>query len=309
MTVTNTSLGALVDETLDHIYRAVERPRVLVVGANSLSSSSSDRQFTLEAGADLVHPTALVEIDSELLLVSSKTDDADPVFTCSRGYLGTTVAAHTTGTPGLLNPSWPRYTVARAVRQALGPLSTWVPNVTSDLRHRNDIEAWVEVPDDTLDVLDVSALVGGTRWQPVPGWTFEPHAPEFYAGTGKVVRLPRSVPAQAELVVRRHVPYQWRDTDDQVTADPAEDATVGLPSVGADLPALYAACRLLSGREMARLEIDKAEEAHNEISMRQGANHRLVQLMWQDFYRRLDEVRRTVRWPRPRPYRQMPRTG
>ena len=314
MSTTSLTLGDLTDEALDHVYRAVERPRPVTVGSNSLTSSSGDTTLTLASGSDDVHETAILEFGSELVLVTAKSEDATPVFTVSRGYLGTTVAEHVAAEVGLLNPSWPRYTVARAIRQGLAPLATWLPRMDSAVYNRSETEAWVALPANTIDVTKVSLTQrpgwvdsNFYDWQEVPGWQFEAHVPAAVESTGKLVRVPHWLSDADDLIVVRQVPYEWLDSEGVVTSSPDESATVAVPATATDIPALYAACRLLAGREMSRVEIETISEAHYEGSFRSGANVRLIQAMWQDFYRRVDEARRNLRIPKTRPYRPMPR--
>src|SRR5690554_6143907 len=101
------TMSEVIDEALDRLYVVTKRPRRVKLGANALSADPNDRTFTLEEGSDLVGNTTVLEFGSELVLVTNKSDDSTPVYTCDRGYEGTTVAAHNTADDGLVNPIYP----------------------------------------------------------------------------------------------------------------------------------------------------------------------------------------------------------
>jgi hypothetical protein len=89
--------------------------------------------------------------------------------------------------------------------------------------------------------------------------------------------------------------------------EPTESATVTLPEGAEDLPALYASAWAVSSREISRGEIDRAEEWNRSEPQRGGVSLSLSKMLWQNFYRSLDEVRRLSPLPVNRPYVKMSR--
>lgn len=301
----------LVQEVTEYLHSASEWPRRVTVGANALASLTSDTTLTLGSQLewDTVHPTSILEFGDELVLVTSKTDDPVPVFTVARGYMSTPVQAHATGAEGWLSPLWPRHQVRRALRYAFRSLSGLVPFVSSELvapsRVSDGADRWFldlgAAP--ALEVLEVAHVdpLAATP-HPVAGWEHDRYLPAGQVpGAGQVVWLPRSFKGDPETD-RWRVTYRahWPTIDDGTTQ-------VVVPLGMEDLPVLYAAARMATGRELSRHEIDKVDEWNKEAAIRGGVNLRLVRELWGDFYRRVDESRRTIYQPKHRPYRPMGR--
>lgn len=278
--------GELIDEALDVLYRSVERPGIVVVGSDDLASSS-DTQLTLSYGADDVSVTDLLEINQELMLVTAKSDDATPVFTVQRGWLSTPVESSVaTGSSLKVNPTWLRRDVSRHVTRALtGPIQTYLPNVVTSEYTIADDSFVVELPAETLRVIEVKQFVHNTM-SPVEGWVYDDNLPASVSSTGKALLFQRTYPSPYDdIIVVSHEDYEWSGS--------GEAATVTLEDGTENLPSTYAVCRLITGREVSRSDLDKLEEwPQEQTSVRSGTSLRVVQSMWQDFYRQIDEARR-----------------
>lgn len=297
-TTSTVILSDLIDETLDLLHRPTERPARVVMGANDLATSG-DTTFTLTAGT--AQRQMLVEFGSELMLITAKSSDSDPIFTVARGYLSTTNSGGVpNGTEGLLNPLYPRYTVRRAIERSLKILDGKLPNIVSGVFLRDTDKQFIEMPSNTVDVFEVAHMntING-RFDELSNWRFFEDVPVSKAPTTKLLRVASVITNTDELVVKYQSPYAW--------SDGTEAATVNLPIGGEDLPALWAVARLVTGREISRGEIDKVEEWNHEAAIRGGVNLRQIQNLWSDFYRRLDEVRSVQNLPKFRPYRKIPR--
>lgn len=303
---TTLSLGALINDAMNVLYRANERPAQVTIGANALDTDT-DTTFTLSSSAewDQVHSPMIVENGQELLLVTAKSADATPVFTAARGYAGTPAAAAATGSTILVEPQWSRRRVRDAILRAFRrPLAAWLPAVATSVIAPATGKAYFEVPANTIDVLRVGyvdATTGG--WFDLDGWDFVDDAGGA-SSTGKLVTLHPQVQAltnvASSLYITRQTPYVWSGG----TAEPAEAETVAIPLGAEDLPSLYAAAYVMSNRELTRAEIDKSEEWTQEASIRQGTNIRMVSALWGEFYRALDEARRIQNVPRRIRYRK-----
>lgn len=287
------------------LQRANERPAQVVVGSNALDSVS-DTTLTLTGTIAAVQPTTLLEVGQELLLVTARSADATPVFTVVRGYAGTPKATAATGATVLIKPTWPRYEVRRRVLRAFsGPMTTYLPSITST---KVDVVAntyYVEMPSNCIDVLRVgfTTLDGSStsQWTEITQWEFVEDVPTTIVASGKMLTYPYGFQSGQDLHVTYQRPYTWSAGGD----DPAEAATIDVPVGAEDLPALYAAAYMASNREIARNELDKVEEWNQEAAMRQGMNLRLVSMLWGEFYRRLDECRRVQGVPKKRSYRKL----
>lgn len=301
-TTVTLTLSNLTDEVLDQLYRLAERPFQTTVGSNALTALSSDVTLTLGDGAN-INVSDLLEIESELMLVTNKTTDPTPVFTVSRAYAGTSLAAHVEGTVVLKNPEFPRSRVKRYIERFFtGPANTYIPSITSASMIREPGLQWIEMPADTVRVLSVRfyGLLTG-RVIDIAGWRFEEDIPTAITPTGKLLRIHSGIFDNDELIVTYQVPYSWSATP------PVEGSTITAPLGAEDLPVLWTAAYLVTRREVTRLELDTVEEWNQEQATRLGVNLRQVRELWGEFYRRLDEVRKVQYVPKQgaRPYRKM----
>ena len=296
-TTTSVTLGALIEETLDSVYRSAERPTPVVVGANAIDNDA-DITFTLSAGSLDVTDRAEGPL-GELMLVTAKSNDATPIYTVSRAYQATTKADHPTGTVFLKNPDFTRAQVKRWIQRAVSSImNTELPFWTTDEYARHVDFQYIELPDDSLKVLRVRyfGLIEG-RFSDVGGWEFQ-EVPTNLVPSGRVLRVSAAISTDDTLIVDVQRPY--------VFTGAGEDATVPLPVSGQDIPVLYAAAYGQSRREVSRAELDKIEEWNQDQAIRAGVNLRMIRDMWGEVYRRVDEAKRNHRMPKTRPYQKMP---
>lgn len=296
MTVTRT-LGDMIEETLDNLYRMSERPYETTVGSDDLSTVS-DTQMTL-ADPGAVARTTKLEIGSEVLLVTAKSSDATPVFTVSRGYGNTTKTTHATGDVVKINPTWHRYELERWIKRCYQTvLNSKLPNIESQVMNRTTGLQYIEMPADTVDVYSVRHLSSITgRMIDIGYWQYEDQIPTSVIQSGKIVRVSAEIDDADDLIVTYQVPYEWSGT--------GETAEINQPLGSDDLAPLWAAAYAVARREVSRSELDKIEEWNQEQAIRAGVNLRLLRDMWGEFYRRLDEAKNIHRVPRHRPYRKM----
>lgn len=292
---TTWTLSELTDEAMDLVYEATEHPRLVTLGTDDLANAS-DNQFTLQSGDEnLIAVTDVVEFGDELVLVTAKSTDATPKFTCQRGYLGTTAVAHTAGTVGRKNPPWARYQAQRYIKRFFDILAPqYLPNLqVLSLTPASD-KSIVEIPANVMQVYEVRySEPNSLKIIYIDNWVFHENLPTTVSSTGKALQLPAVVTDNDTILVTVSEPWEFTGSDPSITVP---DAMNGLAP-------LYAAAVMLTNREVGRTEVDQIEEWNDSAAIRQGVNLRLIRMIWQDFYRLLDEARRVVRVPRHRPYR------
>ena len=149
---------AAVSTLVDRIYRDfLNKPDDLAAFSRlDGAMTDSDTSLTYEDGLfsveeeNLLEAGALVEINQELMLVT----DANPstrVLTVSRGYAGTTAAAHSNKDNIFLNPTFPRKSVFDAVSDNISRLYPSLYNVTTTNVVANT--TYQEVPASTVEIL------------------------------------------------------------------------------------------------------------------------------------------------------------
>lgn len=300
-TAVTLTMSEMIDQTLSELYRLSERPYQTTVGSNDLTSSAADVTLTLGDGS-LVNVSDILEVDAELLLVTAKSADATPVFTVTRRYAGTALAAHAEGSVVLKSPEFTRTQVkSRIERFFSGPAHTYLPAITSETMSREPDMQYIEMPATCVRVLSLrhfNTITG--RVIDIGGWRFEEDIPADVVATGKLLRLPAAISDDDDLIVTWHRTYAWSTTP--IT----EASTISAPLGVEDLPVLWSTAYLVARREVTRLELDTVEEWNQEQATRLGVSLRQVRDLWGEFYRRVDEARKVQYVPRHRPYRKMP---
>jgi hypothetical protein len=304
MELLTVSMSELVDRALLELHAPSERGLRVVIGDDALGATDTTT-FTLSHGAEFVNRTDVIEFGNELVLVTGKSDDLVPVFTAARGYFGTEPGEYLTGVDGTVNPPFPRFRVAEGVRRSFPRLDALgVHVVKSDVVLKEFGQAYALLPAGTKDVYDVWYFAPGGRLVDLDRWRFDHSLPTDRFPTGAAVRLPYYVEDGDELHIRFRVPYRW----DSFPDPPSMDSQILVPEGAEDLPALYAACFMVSAREVSRHEIDRSEEwARTADISERGSPGALVRAKWQEFYRALDEARRVNHVPARRTYRPMPK--
>lgn len=291
MSTVSVTLGTLVDSALDELQAPTEQGKLVILGS---ALDTDDTTFTLSTGSASQYD--LIEIAAEVMLITDKSADANPVYTVSRAYARTTADSHSSGDVGYLNPQWHRQRVANAVKRAFPRLEALgVPLLTSAVFTPADADEhqWrlvLELPAETREVWSVRDDLAE-----IEGWEYIEGLPTASYSTGKVVKLPRVAVDDDDFNVTYQIPYRWST----YPSEPVEASTITVPEEAVGLPAAYAVAWLVSAREISRGELDRAQEWNTSEPTRGGVSMRLAQSKWQDFYRQLDEVRR-VDTPQPR---------
>ena len=149
---------AAVSTLVDRIYRDfLNKPDDLAAFSRldgSITDSDTsliyeDNLFSSEE-ENLLDGGALIEIDQELMLVTS-SNTSTRTLTVSRGYAGTTAAAHSDNANVYINPTFPRKSVFDAVADNIVRLYPSLYNVTTT--SVTSASTYVEVPASTVEVL------------------------------------------------------------------------------------------------------------------------------------------------------------
>lgn len=304
MSTSTVTLRELIDRAYARLQEPQEAPEPVRLGAELTLSST---QLTLSEGADTVAVSDLLEFGSELVMV---TGSSAGNFSVVRGYLGTPVAPHGAGEVGRKSPTVPRWQVREAVVEALtDALTGLLPELSPVTVVVPDDGLWIPLPSDTVAVSRVAGLSADGRLVEFSAWDFWDDLPDEIAEGGKAINVSSRLTVGDALFVTIAHPYRLYDLDGQVV-DPVEadeDAVVRLPKGAGDLPVLWAVAKLATGRRVPELELNSIKDWNQEAAYRQGVNVRVVQQLWAEFYRRVDEAKRARPMQRHRPYKRMRR--
>jgi len=200
--------------------------------------SASATSITVDA-TDMVS-RGIVEIDQELIYVSSVSGATLTIPTWGRGFKGTTPATHATGAAVVVAPSFPRSIVAREINNAIRDV--W-PTLAAVKTYDVDIApvTWqYEMPADCERVIGVEwKYTDFDGWHPLLGWELTSSALSTDYATGKYLSISEPLIAGVSL----HVTYGARPSMMSAGAD-VFTTTTGLSATVRDVVVLGAAVRL-----------------------------------------------------------------
>lgn len=225
---------------------------------NSIGSSDLTFQVTVVRSGAMGLTAGLVEIDSELMYVSSVgTDGTATVEPWGRGYNSTTAAAHTAGARVVSFPTYPRTKVLDSINEAIRRVfptlfatgayatTTTYPQRTYDLP---DTAEWV-IDGRWLLPTGIGEWRGLRRWRMAQSYSQTPDL-------GVTVDIAdRTIPGQPiEFTYAKKPSVLTSETDDFV-------ATTGLPASCQDLIVYGAAAGVLvTSQELSRLQTSSIEQ-------------------------------------------------
>ena len=229
---------AAVSTLVDRIYRDfLNKPDDLSAFSrlDGAMSDTTGTTLTYESGLfsseeeNLLGNGALVEVDQELMLVTA-ANTSTRTLTVSRGYAGTSAAAHSDNDNIFVNPTFPRKTVFDAVGDNIVRLYPSLYNVTTT--NVTSGSTFAEVPATTVEILN-SYVQNATGDQYTSAGielltNFPPSstntAVQFYnTSNGKTVNL----------VIKRKFVRPTAETDDLSTTCLLEDEYEQIVMVGA----------------------------------------------------------------------------
>lgn len=200
-------------------------------------------------------PGAVIEIGSELMLVTGHTPTSNTV-TVTRGWLGTTAAAHSTGAAIYIGGRVDRGPILELINDCLEDL------VGRDLYSVDTMEITYNpsligynLHEDVLDILRVDALKNDSAkyWEPVFDWLYVDSTDTDDFASGKAIMLRTALPPGAFRVT-----YSKAFTRIDEESDDLE-ALAGLRPYMLDLPYYYAMNRTMVDLERRRSQIESAE--------------------------------------------------
>ncbi len=289
MNLVTVTLATIVDRALQEARSHYEVGRPCL---RSVSLDATANTFTLNVAAAVGD---ILEFAAELMLVTAKNTDPNPIYTVARGWNGSTAVAHSANETGFINPSFTRKGASEGAQRSLSAIEAGNLPILRTARYTPTVDpndALLPTPTGQLvvelaaDTSDVWYVRNGI--EDIPRARFRDNLPVTVYTTGRCLFLPLGWQATWNVDVTRLTPYRWST----YPAAPTEAATLEIPEGAEFLPSCYATAWLLTGREVSRSEIDRTEEYSRTIGLRDGVTRAVVREAWSTFYRKMDEARR-----------------
>ena len=260
-----------------------------------LTSALDSSSTTIAVADGTVVDQGLIEIDDEIVYVESSDAGSAVIPPYGRGYLGTTAAAHTTGTQVLVDPAFPRKAITDAVVNTLRALHPRLYAVaTTELTAAGAVSSY-ELPADTDRVLSASweAPDGSGFWTPLKRWRVETDANTGAYATGKAIHVLDAVtPGRPIQVVYSKAFGEFTDSSSTLTS-------VGLLESMKDV-LVYGACvELLQFLEASRQNLDSVQNQERAKYVPVGSASTLARQLLGLYERRIEAERLKLRQLHP----------
>lgn len=287
-----TTLANMIDEVLINLagYTFQQDRATHLTAPVTTTTSTSASPLILSLGSTDSVGKGILEIDEELLWVDSfdRVANTATVSPYGRGYLGTTAATHALDAKVTISPTFPRFSVKRAINDTIRSLGASIFAVKSTSFTFNAAQSTYAFNNlDIKNILTVSWQdIGPSKeWRPLRRWDFESTADATAWGAG------------AQTITLGEAPISGRTVRVVYAADPTaftSDSQVyttqtGLPESTRDVVILGAAYRLLTFLDPARASQVSPQADETDSKRPYGASQSATKQLYALYTQRLNE--------------------
>jgi len=236
----------------------------------------------------------VIEIDEELLYVDNydRVGNTATVAPYGRAYLGTTIAAHTRGTKVTIAPTFPRFTIKRAINDTISAIGSSIFAAKTTTITSNSAVSAFRLPSGTATTLSIrnilsiayQALGASKEWIPIRNYRFDGSANTTAFTSGQTVSIYDYIPSGRTV----QIAYATDPVAFTTNADIFTDTT-GLPESCKDLVILGATYRLLSNLDPARASMVSPQADETDSKRPYGSSQSLTKQVYALFNQRLNE--------------------
>jgi hypothetical protein len=266
-----------------------DRATHLTTAVTTLTSTSASPLILSLGSTDSVGK-GILEIDEELLWVDSfdRVANTATVSPYGRGYLGTTAATHAADAKVTISPTFPRFSVKRAINDTIRSLGASIFAVKSTSFTFNAAQSTYAF--NNLDIKNILTVswedIGPSKeWRPLRRWDFDSTADATAWGAG------------AQTITLGEAPISGRTVRIVYAADPTAFTTnaqvyttqTGLPESTRDVVILGAAYRLLTFLDPARASQVSPQADETDSKRPYGASQSATKQLYALYIQRLNE--------------------
>ena len=290
-----TTLNNMIDEVSMNLsgYTLTQDRSTYLKTAITTTTSSSASPTSLSLGSTDNVGKGIVEIDEELLWIDTydRVGNTATVAPYGRGYLGTTAATHSADAKVTISPTFPRFTIKRAINDTVNALGASIFAAATTTITSNAAVAAFRLPatGDSLNIRNVLAVayqsIGASKeWIPIRSWRLDNNANTTAFTSGQTISIYDRVPSGRTI----QIVYS---TDPDVFTDNAQDfaTQTGLPESCKDLTILGATYRLLTNLDPARASMVSPQADETDSKRPYGSSQSLTKSIYALYSQRLDE--------------------
>ena len=235
----------------------------------------------------------IIEIDEELFWVDNydRVGNTATIAPYGRAYIGTTLAAHTAGAKVTIAPTFPRFTIKRAINDTISAIGSSIFAASTTTITSNSAVSAFRLPTTgtTLNISKIlsiayQALGSSKEWIPIRSYRFDGNANSTAFTSGQTVSIYDYIPSGRTV----QVVYATDPTIFSTNADVFTTQT-GLPESCKDLIILGATYRLLSNLDPARASMVSPQADETDSKRPYGSSQSLTKQVYALFNQRLNE--------------------
>lgn len=292
-----TTLTNMIDEVLVNLagYTFQQDRSTYLTSAVTTTTSTSASPLVLSLGSTDSVGKGILEIDEELLWVDTfdRVANTATVSPYGRGYLGTTAATHAADAKVTISPTFPRFSVKRAINDTIRSLGANIFAVKSTTFTFNAaVSTYAFANLNIKNILTVSwQEIGPSKeWRPIRKWDLDsvanPEAFGYVSGTDQV----QTITLGEAPISGRTVKVIYATDPEPFTSNSQVYTTVtGLPESTRDVVVLGAAYRLLSFLDPARAAQVSPQADETDSKRPYGASQTATKQLYALYTQRLNE--------------------
>ena len=242
----------------------------------------------------------IVEIDEELFWVDNydRVGNTATISPYGRAYLGTALAAHTTGTKVTIAPTFPRFVIKRAINDTINAVgsSIFAANKTTITSNLATSAYRLPATGNSLNIRSILAVayeaIGPSKeWIPVRNYRFDGNANSTAFTSEQTISIYDMITSGRTIqVVYSTDPSVFPELATTALTNAQVFETIsGLPASCKDLIILGATYRLLSNLDPARASMVSPQADETDSKRPYGSSQSLTRQVYALFTQRLSE--------------------
>jgi hypothetical protein len=302
-----TKLLNMIDEVSMNLsgYTLQQDRATHLIAAVAATASTTAAPITLSLESTDSVGKGIIEIDEELLWVNNydRVGNTATIPPYGRAYLGTTLAEHTEGTKVTIAPTFPRFTIKRAINDTISAIGSSIFAASTTTITSNAAASAFRLPatGTTLNISKIlsiayQALGSSKEWVPIRNYRFDGNANSTAFTSGQTVSIYDYIPSGRTVqIVYATDPSPFTTVIDAtyttLTAinDQVFTSITKLPESCKDLVILGATYRLLSNLDPARASMVSPQADEVDSKRPYGSSQSLTKQVYALFNQRLNE--------------------
>ena len=291
-----TTLTNMIDEVLINLAGyTFQQDRSTYLGASVTTTTTSSATPTiLQLGSTDSVGKGIIEVDEELMWIDSfdRVANTATVAPYGRGYLGTTAATHLHDAKVTISPTFPRYSVKRAINdtiRSLGANIFAVKSTTFTFNAAVSTYAFANLNIKNILTISWQDIGPSKEWIPIRKWDLDTSANSQAFGYTSTDIVQTVTLGEAPISGRTVKVIYATDPNPFASNSEVYTTVTGLPESTRDVVILGAAYRLLSFLDPARAAQVSPQADETDAKRPYGASQSATKQLYALYTQRLNE--------------------